>query len=502
MRDRKAVAAPEPRGNRSVWSPGFSRSGAWPAEAGTPNPEAPTPRWWSSPHVGACIAWLLSFSLSVAATADIRIAAFHADVTPPLGSPLCHGSVSNALTIVDPLTARGVVLLALQQKPIVLCAVDWVANSNAGYDEWRKALAEAAGTTVERVAVHTVHQHDTPGCDFSTEELLAAQGLTNKFSNVPFAREAITRTARAAREAMRQPKAVTHIGIGQAKVEQFASNRRVPGPGGKVKYVRMSACRDPKVRAEPEGITDPFVRVLSFWNSDQPRAVLSYYATHPMSYYGRGGVSADTVGMARAMREAALPGVPHIHFDGAGGNVTAGKYNDGSPENRPVLARRLARGMEEAWKATRKSPLRAADIEWRVRPVALPLREELADEAPALKMLADTSAKFRDRARAARQLVWARRCKAGHRIDLSCLRLGPAFVLHMPGELFVEYQLAAQQMRPDATVCMAAYGDDGCGYIGTEIAYSQGGYETTKVSQVAPQVERVLMEAMRELLKR
>ncbi|MCX7826805.1 MAG: hypothetical protein N2689_14790 [Verrucomicrobiae bacterium] len=451
--------------------------------------------------VGACVWLCVCLSPGVAA-ADLRIAAFQADVTPPIGSPLCHGSVSNALTIVDPLTARGVVLLASGQKPIVLCAVDWVANSNAGYDAWRAALADAAGTTVERVAVHTVHQHDAPGCDFSTEELLPARGLTNKFSNVPFAREAIARAARAARKAIAQATTVTHIGVGQGKVEQFASNRRVLGPDGKVKHVRMSACRDPKVRAEPEGIIDPFVRVVSFWENDQPRAALSYYAVHPMSYYGRGGVSADTVGIARSLREAALPGVPHIHFNGAGGNVTAGKYNDGSPENRPVLARRLARGMEVAWKTARKSPLRAGDVEWRVRPVALPLREELSDEAPALKTLADTSAKFHDRARAARQLVWARRCKAGHRIDLSCLRLGSVRVLHMPGELFVEYQLAAQQMRPDATVCVAAYGDDGCGYIGTEIAYSQGGYETTQVSQVAPRVEQVLMEGMRALLER
>ena len=41
-------------------------------------------------------------------------------------------------------------------------------------------------------------------------------------------------------------------------------------------------------------------------------------------------------------------------------------------------------------------------------------------------------------------------------IELSCLKLGDAYVLHMPGELFVEYQLAAQQMSPRQTVCMAA----------------------------------------------
>jgi len=68
--------------------------------------------------------------------------------------------------------------------------------------------------------------------------------------------------------------------------------------------------------------------------------------------------------------------------------------------------------------------------------------------------------------------------RPGETIDIACLKIGPAYVLHMPGELFVEYQLAAQKMRPDSPVLMAAYGDYGPGYIGTAIAYTQGGYET------------------------
>jgi hypothetical protein len=72
----------------------------------------------------------------------------------------------------------------------------------------------------------------------------------------------------------------------------------------------------------------------------------------------------------------------------------------------------------------------------------------------------------------------------------------------MPGELFIEYQLAARKLRPEDTVCIAAYGDYGPGYIGTEIAYEQGGYETSpRASNVAPGVERVLMEGIRELLR-
>ena len=70
----------------------------------------------------------------------------------------------------------------------------------------------------------------------------------------------------------------------------------------------------------------------------------------------------------------------------------------------------------------------------------------------------------------------------------------------MPGELFVEYQLAAQAMRPGEFVAMAAYGDYGPGYIGTAESYGQGGYETGPVSRTAPEVEAVLMDAMKQLL--
>ena len=73
--------------------------------------------------------------------------------------------------------------------------------------------------------------------------------------------------------------------------------------------------------------------------------------------------------------------------------------------------------------------------------------------------------------------------------------------MHMPGELFVEYQLAAKKMRPDLQVAMAAYGDYGPAYIGTTVAYSEGGYETSpRASNVAPEVEPILMDAMQRLL--
>lgn len=112
------------------------------------------------------------FALSAHAGAKpLKIAPFEADVTPPIGTPLCDGLVVPAKEIVDRLSARGVILFT-NEKPIVLCAVDWVGVGNSGHTAFRDALANAAGTTRERVAVHCLHQHDAPGCDFEADELL------------------------------------------------------------------------------------------------------------------------------------------------------------------------------------------------------------------------------------------------------------------------------------------------------------------------------------------
>ena len=431
--------------------------------------------------------------------APLKIAVFEADVTPPLGAPLCYAFVPPAKEIVDPLKARGIVLLS-GDKPIVLCALDWVAIGNSGYDQFREELAAAAGTTRDRVAVHCLHQHDAPACDFTADELLIPYGLGDKLFDTAFARTSIRRIAAAIKQSLKDPQTITHVGYGKGLVKEVASNRRVLGPDGNVKSVRWSATKDDQVRAEPEGIIDPFVHLVSFWNGDKPLASLTYYATHPQSYYAQGGVSCDFPGLARGIRNREQPGVFHLHFDGAGGNVTAGKYNDGAPENRPVLAQRLAAGMKAAFDATKKYPISASQVGWKVQPAALPAASHLdIDQLKAT--IANEKAELLSRLKSAVALAWALRCAAGEKIDITCLALGPIAVLHLPGELFVEYQLAAQKMRPDSPVVMAAYGDLGPGYIGLAHSYSQGGYETGPVSRVAPEVEAVLMSSMRELLK-
>jgi hypothetical protein len=447
--------------------------------------------------------WLFAIGLFLAvATAEacaaeqLKVGVFAVDASPPVGSPLAYDLTKG---VAHPLSCRGVVLIG-EGRPVVLCAVDWIGIANDGQAEFRKALAEAAGTDPGRVAVHALHQHDAPGCDFSTDALLAQYGINREIFDSAFARDVIARAAAAVREATRAARPVTDLGLGQAEVEKVASNRRILGPDGKVKHVRWTTTTDPAVRAMPVGTIDPMLKMISFWDGNAPVAVLTYYATHPQSYYRTGLANPDFPGIARDMRQHDTQ-VAHIHFDGAGGNIGAGKWNDGSHANRQVLADRVAAGMTKAWQATVKTPITAADLAWESVPVSLPPAPHL-DEAKLQAIVGDSSKGVRERAQAARELVWLKRCRAGETIDITCLHLGKARVLHMPGELFVEYQLAAQKLRPDLFVAMAAYCEYAPGYIGTEISYPEGGYETgPHASLVAPRVERILMDAVKRLLR-
>jgi hypothetical protein len=427
---------------------------------------------------------------------DFHLATFQAEVTPAPGSPLCGGWITPVQEVADPLYALGLVLIG-PDDPLVLCAVDWCEICNGDHVLWRETLAKAARTTPERVAVQCVHQHNAPLTDLQAQQRIRDHGITPDLMDADGFRQALARTAAAVQDSLRQPIPVTHVGSGQARVEQIASNRRVMGPDGNVKAVRWSRCPEPELRAEPEGLIDPFLKSISFWNESRKVAVLHYYAVHPMSYYGDGRVTGDFVGLARARRTQEDEGAVHITFTGAAGDVTAGKYNDGTPDNRARLMERLHSAMVESERHTERSRLERLD--WRIQPVLLPPHPQLNLEEEE-RLLADTGQPTLRRKTAALKISFLRRQAAQLPIPLTCLHLNDNLcLLHLPGEPFVAYQLYAQEQRPDAFVAVAGYGDLGPGYLPLEQSFAEGGYEVT-AAFAAPESEYRLKQAIQQLV--
>ncbi len=430
--------------------------------------------------------------------AGVRIATFSADITPPVGHALCGGMVAPAKRIADPLSGRGIILWGADE-PIVIAALDWTELRNDAYLLWRTELAKAAGTSPRRVLLSCVHQHDAPYADLGAQALLDQQGLKGFHVDPEFHARAVQQVASAVREAARAPKPVTHLGIGQADVDRVASNRRVV-VDGRVTFKRYSRTPDPRIRNAPEGLIDPALKLLSFWDGERAVAVLSSYAVHPMSRYGGGEVSADFPGLARSKSEQAVPGVFWLHHSGCSGDVTAAKYNNGDAASRRELAERLHDGMMRAWKETRRVPLgkiqtRTAELHFDLPPSGP------GSPATMEKVLVDAAAPKQDRLMAALGLSWTTRVRKQEPIDVTAVNFGPAQFLLLPAEAFVEFQLAAQRRRPDQVVVVAGYGECGPGYIPTEAARAEGYVEEHGYCWVAAGAEEKLTKAIAEALR-
>ena len=330
------------------------------------------------------------------------------------------------------------IVLSGAGEPIVLCAIDWIGVGNAAHDAFRAGLAAAAGTTPSRVAVHALHQHDAPHADFTAEKLLADMGVKD---HPRFDGDFH-------REVIARAAAAIKDALPKAKPVTHAGF-------GRAEVAQIASNRR---LVGPDGA---FVA----WRGSATKDVT-------IKGWPEGTIDADLAALVFFSGDDALASITSY------ATHPMSYYRTGVPgPDFPGIAR-----------------FRRGSV-----PVALAAREGLDVEK-----LAEEVRGKPDRGTFAPidALAFATRARESHAIDVTCLKVGSARMLHLPGELFVEYQLAARQMRPDLDVFMAAYGDYGPGYIGTAGAYAQGGYEVLPTSSfVGPEAEASLLKAIGELIE-
>jgi hypothetical protein len=447
--------------------------------------------WHKAMLVVAVVMGSLSTVVARAAS-ELRVATFCCDITPSLGQPMF--SCDALRKVEQPLLAKGIVLQADGQR-YVLCALDWCELCNGSHDDWRSKIAAAAGAEVAHVALQTIHQHTAPLVDGEAQKLLAEVGLTSAHVD-PKDLDAIQqRLLVAVKRSLSQLEPFDQIGTSQAKVDRVASSRRPRNEAGKI-CPRMSRCEDAALRALPEGTIDPYLKTITLARGSKPLVRLHYYATHPQSLYGDGRASSDFPGDAREALQQ-KEGVFQVYFTGCGGDITVGKYNDGSRKCRVALASRLLAGMEASVAATKLVP--AGPVQWRTYPLVLPRRSDAGfNMADCLARLKDASVPpvVRFYGGAVRVAFHQR---SGRPIELSSLAIGNVHVVHLPGEPLIDFQLFAQGLKPTEFVAVAGYGDCGPGYICPEKAYRDGGYEPTD-SCVKPESEGPTKKAIAALL--
>jgi len=433
------------------------------------------------------------FAVSPLTAGGLKMATFVCDATPPLGEPMIWATPLQK--VVTPLLAKGIVLEDGTNR-FVLCAFDWCLICNDSETRFRTTIATAVGTSPDRVSVHSLHQHAAPYADEAAHRLLDSAPHPLPHLSEKFLLELNRRLADAAAGAASHLGQFDRIGIGEAPVERVASARRIHDGKGRLLIRYSTGATDKAMADAPEGDIDPMLKTITFARGDKPLARLHFYATHPQTFCCDGRASADFVGEAREELEKS-EGIPEIYFTGCAGDVTVGKYNDGSAAAYEGLKQRIGDGLRAAIAATRYES--ASNILWKTDSVLMPLREDKA------KVIGESRAWLNDvkQSDTLRVFKGAMRLSFVERVErpvgLCALRLGNVWVVNLPGEPMLAFQRFTQGLRSKDFVAVAGYADCGTSYLCTEEAIREGGYEPS-ASNAGPGSERVLRDAIRRIL--
>jgi neutral ceramidase len=221
----------------------------------------------------------------------------------------------------------------------------------------------------------------------------------------------------------------------------------------------------------PEGPADDRVHVLAFLDAaGHPLAAVVNATAHPVYEMCIKQLSPDYPGETCRILEAHHPGTRAIFLQGAAGNI-----------NSPGVSTSAADAIQHAEKLSgvvdrllgQLRPVPGAELVLRWRQVDLPARDLKGN--PQAEPL---------------------------RAELGALRLGEAALVFLPGEPFVEIGLSIGAASRFAFTAVVGYAEAYIGYIPTDRAFENRGYETGpgRWSRCARNAEAALRDAAIELV--
>jgi hypothetical protein len=464
--------------------------------------------------------------------------AAQADITPPAGAHLAGSGAGlhrPAEFVLDPLRARATVFEAGGRR-VCLLALDVTIITRPWSDRIRRAAVERWGFDPAAVLVCATQTHSAPAIghfmfdpDFPDlpGDIEYLRGGETAYAEFACARavEAIG----AAVEALRPAR----LGAGRAARDGLAFNRRAILRDGRVGmpwfYSSLDKPLGPTDIVCLEGPVDPEVGVLCARDDAlRPLALLLHYTCHPVNVYALPGqpegvraVSADWPGAwAEAMRAALGGGAcdgacAPLVLNGCCGNLNPWPAfePDFKPDHRR-MGRALADSARAVLQAMRFEP--ADRVDWRERRVALPLKPPDPDRLDAARrMLEAHPAPLWSReqpglidpawfqAASVMSVELMRRRGPALDYEVQAMRVGDAAIVGLPGEPFVEGQLAIKLASPARLTLVAHAASEYVGYLPTREAFRRGGHEVdfSYWAKLAPEALDLAADAAIELLR-
>jgi hypothetical protein len=461
------------------------------------------------------------------AAGPLRAGAAQVEITPPAGTHL-SGSIGRfrpAQSVLDPLYAKALVIESGGRK-LCLVTLDVTIVTRPWTEQIRAAAAEL-GLAPDAVMVHAIQTHSAPSVGHFM--------LDDDFPNVspefewlrggetPFYEHAAQGAIEAIRRADESLQPV-QVGAGSAVNDRLAFNRRgIRRDGTACMPWLFSSLQQPLGPTDVrylEGPTDPEVGVVCLRDAaGRMVAMVLHHTCHPVNVFTHLPnlvVSADWPG-AWAAEMCGVYGrscVPLV-INGCCGNI-----NPWPPFEPDFVCdhRRMGRELAEtAGRVIERMMFREGSaIAWGVREVPLAIREVASEAlAAARKTLAEhPQPPWADDERTAVSGEWIsatqlvsvdllRRREPEMPYEIQVLGVGDIAIVGLPGEPFVEGQLAIKIGSPTYPTYVAHCTTQYVGYVPTREALARGGHEvsTSYWAKLCPEALDVVVENAVGLLR-
>ncbi len=404
-----------------------------------------------------------------------RAGAAKIDITPPVGcwlEGIPRAQPSNAIH--DPLYARALVVEQNNER-VCLVTCDLIGMTNEYARELRVRIAEAIGSSFDRVIIACSHNHSGP----------TMLGLFDPVDRVDrnYLRELSGKLVQISREAAGRLQPAL-LGVGRGEEKTISQYRRLWTRDGRIVMNWEEFPADRIVGPAEEG--DPEVGVVRIDAvAGGTIAVLFNYACHPNSLPGDNfTITADFPGYAADMIERTLGGVA-LFTNGAQGSVDIEGFQDrdfvGVERRGRALGSAVLQVCESITERDSQPVIRVARHLFfmpyrKVAPEVLTWAQEIVARGPREAVTLRDG--ISDELKAELILKHVCRSEVGVDFELVGLRLGKAVFVTIPGEPFTEIGRRMKALAPDLQLYVIALANGYLGYIATAKASAEGGYAT------------------------
>jgi len=403
-------------------------------------------------------------------------------ITPPVGVRLSGYAdrTSPSTGVLDELYCKALVLDdGTRRLALVVCDVLGLSRSICA--AVRAAVTARTGIPAAQVMVTAIHTHSGPDMD-----LLEETAIDHMVAQAAGAVSAAIASLGEAR-----------IGFGAGECAAGVNRRNPRSPG--IAYHLYSY---------PEGTMDTRLLVLSVLDAaGLPLGAVVNYACHPVSLgWEELNISKDWVEFTcRVLKGAWGPRAVPLFLQGCAANINPRWVYD-KPDADPILPPDWPAPLADRMREVRRlgnmvggEALNAASsimryqagaaLDARLVEVKLPVRPDLPRSMRESRDESRPQGKYPG--------LHERLVKGPREIvtDVQVFRIGDAWLVGLPGEIMVEYQIELRSRIASPWVFVSSLCGDSIGYIHTPASVQEGGYEPN-ASYVVPEAGAMLVRAV------